>query len=158
MKNSVLVLILFVMQNLWSQSTTIYMIRHAEKGDASADPELSEAGQARAAKWTVCFNDIPLDAIYSSDYKRTKQTAMPIAVSKGKEITIYNPSTLHLKMLTTENPGKTILIVGHSNTIPKQINDLLQQNKYPDIDESEFGHLYKITVDGNAIETALMIP
>lgn len=155
MKNIVLIIFLFVMQNLWSQTTTIYMIRHAEKADTSVNPNLSEAGKARAERWKNYFSEIQIDAIYSSDYNRTKQTGLPIAASKGKELLLYNPSTLQLKTLISENAGQTILIIGHSNTIPKQINALLQENKYPDIDESEFGHLYRIAITDGIISDTL---
>lgn len=51
---------------------------------------------------------------------------------------------MDLKKLLAENKGKTILVVGHSNTIPKHINQLLDKEKYHEIDESEFGNLYVI--------------
>jgi len=63
MKNIYLVITLLFFTKLWSQqaTTTIYLIRHAEKVDNSADPELSEAGTARAANWAQFFKDKPIN-------------------------------------------------------------------------------------------------
>lgn len=137
------------------ETTTIYLIRHAEKADASPDTELSEAGKARAQKWKAYFSDKNIVAIYSTPYKRTTTTAEPLAAANKLAITPYNPSELDLKTIAEKHTGKSVLIVGHSNTIPKYINKLLGENKYPDIDESEFGYMYIVTIKGSEMSCKL---
>lgn len=137
------------------ETTTIYLIRHAEKADASPDTELSEEGKARAQKWKAYFNNKNIAAIYSTPYKRTTATAEPLATANKLAITPYNSSELDLKAIGDKHAGKSILIVGHSNTIPKSINKLLAENKYPDIDESEFGYVYIVTIKGIEISHRL---
>lgn len=158
MKNIILLLTFFLAQTSWSQPTTIYMIRHAEKEDASANPNLSEEGKIRAEKWKSFFKDIPLDVIYTTDYNRTRQTALPIASSKMQEVVVYHPSTLSLEALAKEHRGKALLVVGHSNSIPAQINTLLDRKEFTDMKESEFGNLYTIVIDGKEVTSALSIP
>ena len=135
--------------------TTVYLLRHAEKADTSANPDLSEAGIQRARKLVSMFETIPIDLFFSTPYKRTQQTISAVADSKQKEITTYKPADMDLRKLIAQNPGKTILIVGHSNTIPKYINTLLDKKTYQDIPESEFDHLYTIRVLGAQVSCEL---
>lgn len=157
MKKIILLLSFFFAQVTFSQSTTIYMIRHAEKADASANPHLSEAGKIRAEKWKSFFNDIALDFIYSTDYNRTRETAAPVAISKRKEVVLYNPAEVSLEALINKHPNKTLLIVGHSNTVPAQINALLAREEFIAMKDSEFGNLYLIEIEGKEIKTTLRI-
>ena len=138
-----------------TQTTTIYLIRHAEKADASKNPELSEQGIERALRWANYFEEIPLEIFYTTLTIRTQQTISSVASTKNKEIQFYQPVTFSLKEIAAKHPGKTILIVGHSNTIPKHINDFLGKEIYEKIDENEFGNLYKITIKGKEIEHKL---
>jgi phosphohistidine phosphatase SixA len=151
------ILLCVVVQNSIAQNkTTLYLIRHAEKADQSADPELSPVGAARAVKWVNYFEKTPIDMFYSTNYKRTQQTCAPIAVSKKKEIQVYQPEGLDLQKLIEDHPGKTILIVGHSNSIPKHINQLLGNATYETIPDSEFGRLYIVTSNNGKITTELI--
>ena len=156
MKKICIILMGLFFQSMNAQSeTTIYLIRHAEKADSSANTQLSAEGKKRAEDWANFFKDTSIDIIYSTPYLRTESTCLPIAVSKKKEIISYNPKEMDLKKLVAENPGKTIFIVGHSNTIPKHINQLLGEEKYPEIPESEFGNLYIIKVKNGVISHSL---
>lgn len=144
------------MNNLAAQeTTTIYLIRHAEKADTSPDTDLSDIGKARAEKWKSYFSNKNITAIYSTPYKRTTTTAEPLAKSNKLIVNTYTPSEMDLKTIAEKNSGKSILIVGHSNTIPKYINKLLGENKYPDIDESEFSYVYIVTIDGDSVSSKL---
>ncbi|PKW20996.1 SixA phosphatase family protein [Flavobacterium lindanitolerans] len=154
MKNLCLILLFFLMQTVSGQNqatTTLYLIRHAEKADFSGNPELSDAGMKRAKSWAAYFEKTPIDLFYTTMYKRTQQTCSAIAATKQKDIIFYKPEAMDLKKIIAENPGKTLLIVGHSNTIPNYINKLLGTAKYADIPEPEFGNLYRITVTGEEI-------
>lgn len=141
-----------------SETTTIYLIRHAEKADQSSNPELSQAGIERAKSWANYFEKTPLDVFYTTSYRRTQQTCSTIATTKQKDILFYKPDAMDLKRLISENNGKTILIVGHSNTIPAYINKLLDESKYTDIPESEFGSLYIIKSNNSKITSELIFP
>lgn len=139
-------------------TTTIFLIRHAEKQDDTKNTDLSEAGFERAENWRKYFENTPIDAFYSSGFQRARHTCQPIAFSRDKTITIYKNHLMNLRNVIEENRGKTVLIVGHSNRIPTFINTLLGEEKYPEILESEFGNLYIIKEIDHEITTELIVP
>ena len=142
--------------------TTYYFIRHAEKDEqdpANKDPELTNAGKKRAAKWSEIFKEVKFDAIYSTDFARTRQTASAIAHSQGKTVRLYYPRMLNSPEFQEATKGKTILVVGHSNTTPAFVNAILGEKKYVDINEKENGALFIVHVatDGSKSSEVLYI-
>lgn len=135
--------------NSEEEMTTYFFIRHAEK-DATdpqnRDPQLSDKGVERVKKWIELFKETELDQVYSTNYYRTKGTATPIANSKDLEVQIYDPRNLNDEDFQQKTKGKTVLVVGHSNTNPHFVNAILKQKKYSDIDEAESGTLFVVTV------------
>lgn len=158
MKKFLLLLTLLFLNISFAQSkiTTYYFIRHAEKVDSSQNPDLSEKGLKRAELWNKIFSEISFDEIYSTDYKRTLQTASPTAATKKIEIKLYNPKTINIDSFKKETLGKKVLIVGHSNTTPKFVNDIINQNLFSDIEDETFGNLYIVTVVVNTISYQLL--
>lgn len=152
MKTLYFTVILLIINMSYSQdATTIYLIRHAEKADGSSDPHLSEAGQARAAKWAEWLNSRSVSYLYSTPYNRTKETLQPLADKIKVEIVTYNPSQLDLKALAARHPGKSIVVAGHSNTLPHYVNNLIGKRLYADLAESEFSVVYIITIQGDTV-------
>ncbi|PQJ74463.1 SixA phosphatase family protein [Polaribacter gangjinensis] len=134
-------------------TTTYYLIRHAEKDRTDAtnsNPDLNNFGIARAKKWASYFKNIPLDAVYSTNYKRTQQTAQPTADDKKLSIQSYNPRELYAPDFQKATYGKTVLIVGHSNTTPAFVNAILGEKKYEDMSDDDNGSLYVVTIIGNS--------
>lgn len=133
------------------QTTTYYLIRHAEKdrtNSTNQDPNLNEDGLKRAEKWATYFKDISLDAVYSTNYKRTQQTAKPTANTKKVEILSYNPRELYAADFKKESFGKSVLIVGHSNTTPAFVNAILGEKKYEDMNDDDNATLFIVTIKG----------
>lgn len=125
--------------------TTYYFIRHAEKNSSdlqNKDPQLTKEGQERAKKWAEVFKEVPFDIIFSSDFNRTRSTAQVIADSQEKKIEMYDPKILYDSDFQKKTVGKTVLVVGHSNTNPRFVNLILGQKKYQDLDETEYGSLF----------------
>ena len=157
MKKVLVFLLLFGFQIHFGQtnSTHYYFIRHAEKADSSKNPDLSEKGLERAKQWKMFFSEINFDAVYSTDYNRTLQTIKPIVMENDKLLKIYNPKILDIEVFKKETFGKTILVVGHSNTIPVMVNQIINEKKYRDIEENQFGNLYVVTLVENQILSQL---
>jgi len=135
------------------ESSTYYLIRHAEKDrtdPSNHNPNLTDVGLQRAENWANYFKDIEFDAVYSSDYNRTKQTALPTAKANDLEIQFYNPSDLQVEIFKKNTKGQTVLIVGHSNTTPKFTNELLGKKKYEDMADNVNGGLYIVTITEDA--------
>ncbi len=134
------------------ETTTYYLIRHAEKDrtdKTNRNPNLNENGLKRAEKWAEYFKDIELGAVYSTNYNRTKQTAKPTAESKKLEVLSYNPRTLYDSIFQSATEGKTVLIVGHSNTTPVFANKILGEKMYENMDDHDNASLYIVTISGD---------
>ena len=142
-----------VKNNVEHEVSTIILIRHAEKEDATTkDPSLSEKGKERAEALVQLFNDISIDAFYATPYKRTTETITPIAKAKGKEVLSYNPSDKNsIAEMIQSGKGKKIMIAGHSNTIPPMVNDLIGKNEFTTMDENEYGKIWIVVFKGNAL-------
>lgn len=131
------------------KTTTYYLIRHAEKDKTdknNKDPHLTKAGKKRANKWATIFKDVKFDMVFSTNYNRTKETAMPTAKANAIDITYYNPRNLASKEFIENTKGKTVLIVGHSNTTPKFANALLEKENYALMQEDNNANLYIVTL------------
>ena len=140
-----------------SEVTTYYFIRHAEKDTLNPDnedPELTETGVERARKWAEVFRDIEFDLIFSSKYKRTLNTAKPIAASQDKEINFFNTEKLNDEDFQQKTKGKTVLVVGHSNLNPEFVNYIIQEKKYEDLDEREYGSLFIAVIHPDGTRTS----
>ena len=71
-----------------SAQKLVIVVRHAERADggagvsmagAPADPLLSAAGEARAAKLAGMLEEAAITAIVVTEFRRTQDTAKPIA-------------------------------------------------------------------------------
>ena len=150
-KKLLLICILVFTTSVWcsSEVTTYYFIRHAEKlriDKTDQNPKLSEEGLKRADAWRTVFSNVNLDAIYSTDYLRTKLTAKPTADSKSLPILLYDPSDMYSDSFKRETSGQTVLVVGHSNTTTIFVNKALGEEKYGQIKDTNNSNLYIVTV------------
>ncbi len=127
-----------------NSATTLILVRHAEKvKDGSNDPILTPDGEARANELMYILKHVELNAIYSTPYKRTQQTVLPTARDKNLEIQNYKPGDRDfLKKVLNSHSGKTVLIVGHSNTIPMLANELAGQKDYKDLNDATYDNLF----------------
>ena len=108
-------------------------------------------GRARALKWSQVLKNVKLNAVYSTNYNRTQETANPTAASHHLKVINYNPSKIDYKAFKKETKGKTVLVVGHSNTIPNFVNALIGQDKYKQIADTNNANLYIVTIMGDKI-------
>ena len=132
------------------ETTVYYLIRHAEKDrtdNTNINPNLNKIGQDRAIKWASYFKNVHLDAIYSTTYNRTLQTAAPTARVKKLQILNYNPTNMFNKDFKEKTKGKVTLIVGHSNTTPVFVNKILGDEKYQNMDDNDNSSLYVVKIN-----------
>jgi len=134
-------------------TTTIIFVRHAEKEALPADdPELTPAGNARAAELArqLTFADVVagVDAVYSTPYRRTLSTAKPTADALGLEINRYDPddNDAVLNKILRDHKGEVVLIVGHSNTLQGLIADVGASKNVPDIADNEYDNIYIVSI------------
>ena len=133
---------------LQKEASTFFLVRHAEKASIGNDPHLTEAGVQRANELARLLSQVPLNAVYSSNYNRTKETAQPTATAQNLSIEAYNPSEQEAfaTAVLAQYPADKVLIVGHSNTIPALVNIFLGEETYPDLSDSAYDNLYVVTV------------
>ena len=134
-------------------TTTIIFFRHAEQtSHDEADPPLSEAGHRRVAELTRQLVDADvvagIDAIYSTPYVRSLETAQPIADQLDLPINAYAADDTEeiLDTILKNHKGKIILVIGHSNTLPVLIANLGASKKVPAIAQNEFDNIYIISI------------
>ena len=76
---------------------------------------------------------------------------MPAAKAINKEIVIYYPNSLNANQLISDYKGKTILIVGHSNTIPNLVNNVIKEKVYREIDERTYNDLFIVQIKNDKL-------
>ncbi len=140
--------------NVQAAATTVIVVRHAEKGsDDPRDPTLTAAGRERALALREVLRDAKVSAIYSTQYRRNRQTVEPLAQHFGLTIierpvssanaTTY-PADIAREVLAA-NLGKTVVVVGHSNTVP-QIVQAFSGVPVKAMEDSEYDHIFIVVV------------
>ena len=148
-------------QNSTAPDTILYLVRHAEKqlpvaGEKLSDPDLTEAGKQRALALAHQLGDEPITHIFSSDFRRTKQTVAPLAKQKGLDIQLYNPRKLDDFAAQLRDTKGRILVSGHSNSTPNLVK-LLGGAPGPPIAETwEYDRLYVLVINGKQTTTLSM--
>lgn len=142
--------------------TTVFLIRHAERAEEPRqDPPLTEKGVARSEALARLLSTAGIKAIYTSQFARTKLTAEPLAKQLGVTATpislktspsnpraIAEESTKETVDKILSHAGGSVLVVGHSNSIPDVIK-MLGGDAVPTIDEKKFDDLFVVTVYAN---------
>jgi broad specificity phosphatase PhoE len=141
-----------------TSATTAIVVRHAEKAATPADdPKLSALGEVRARDLYDAIKDAGVSAVITTQYVRTKQTAQPTvdALSLPTEVVVTTASAAaHARDVAAAvraHAGHTVLVVGHSNTVPAIIEALGAKRPAP-ICDAEYDNLYIVTIapDGRA--------
>ena len=130
-------------------ATTVLLVRHAEKATEvrTQDPGLSPAGLARAQALAHAAGSAQVAAIYVSQFKRTQQTVAPLAA--GLNLTpIEHPAgdvNGLAQAIRTNWNGRTVLVAGHSNTVP-QIVTALTGAPMEDIPDNQYDNLFVVVL------------
>ncbi|MCC6423183.1 MAG: histidine phosphatase family protein [Phycisphaerales bacterium] len=128
------------------RTTTIYLVRHAEKENDGADPDLSAQGQARAKALSTRLKDAGIQRIFATNARRTQQTVAPLAKWLKLKVQVVSADDIDAMVSRISDcTGENILVAAHSNTIGPIIEGLGGDTIDP-IDESEFDNLYIVTI------------
>lgn len=137
-----------------SAATTVVVVRHAEKStDDPRNPSLSPEGRSRAIALSTLLRNAGVTDIYTTQYKRTRQTAEPLAQQFGiaiveRPINSANSATYAgdlTREILTRSAGKGVLVVGHSNTVP-DIVKALSGSAVPEIADPEYDHIFVVVI------------
>ena len=130
--------------------TVFVIVRHAEKAaNDQKDPTLSEAGNARALRVAERLSAAQVSSVYATGYRRTQQTAAPTALAHRLEVRTYDaamPAKDFATRLRAAHANGTILVVGHSNTVPAIAAALCSCDVAP-LREDEYDRWIRIHTD-----------
>ncbi len=154
MKTKILLFLMFaitqigISQKLSDSMTTIILVRHAEKAaDGTNNPTLSKAGLLRSIQLAYMLREDSIAAVFSTDYERTIKTAEPTANFHDLPVKKYmaNNQVAFLENILAQYQGKTVLIVGHSNTVPDMLN-WLTDKPYWKIEDYVYNDFFVVNV------------
>lgn len=130
--------------------TTVMIVRHAEKAiHPPDDPPLTADGEKRAETLARILNNTGVSAVFSTNTIRTRETVNNYADSRGIEIKTYNTVEEVTNLIKSHHVGKTVLVAGHSNTVPVII-EALGVSSAPTIG-NEFNNLFIVTICHNDV-------
>lgn len=139
-----------------SAPTVVVIVRHAEKAAQPAnDPPLTETGVERAQALALMLRAAKVDVVMHTPTTRTRETARPVAEQFGltPEVLPLGPLPVHAAAVAEavrRHPGRTIVVVGHSNTIMAYIA-ALGGPKRADLCDHEYDGLYTVIIDGASV-------
>lgn len=142
-------------------ATTVVVVRHAERpSDSGSDPGLSAEGEARAQALVRALAGAEVAAVYTTQYRRTRDTGATLAEAVGVEVTVRpidaGNAARHASDLAAEviakHRGETVVVVGHSNTVPDLVA-AFGGAEPEEIAESEYDRLYLLVVDGGGVRS-----
>jgi broad specificity phosphatase PhoE len=131
-------------------AVTVFIVRHAEKVSAAVDASLSRAGEARAKELARMLEDAGITHIYVSQFKRTQETAVPLAKQIHRNPVIADAGRTDdlVAGLKALPPGSRALVITHSNLIPA-IVEKLSGKTVSELTDTDYDRLYVVSVAPN---------
>src|SRR4051812_42264699 len=166
-KTAILITFLFLLVGAFGTAAaqarkTIILIRHAEKETAEMtdqnDPPLAAAGKERAERLVKRIGKFRPGAIYSTNFKRTRDTVTPLAKKRNKTVEIYDASKPQ-DLVNTIMASKTkrFVVVGHSNTIPPLVNLLTGKDLFKNLQDAEYSVIWIVRMrEGKVTKVELL--
>ena len=156
-------LVVLVTPALAAAQQLVLVVRHAERADAGAtaaemraapDPPLSAAGKARAEKLAAMLADARISGIYVTEFKRTQQTAEPLAAKLGLTTKVMSSkdTAALIADIKSRHGHDVVLVVAHSDTAPEIIKAF--SGPTVTIADDEFDNLF-IVVPGTGAFTRI---
>lgn len=157
MKKSIFILLLLsICSNAFGYEipkiTTVYIVRHAEKDVSdpkNQDPDLNESGKLRAGDLKSRLKNHKIDAVFSTKFKRNKQTAEGVAEVNGLSIREYDAHKYNelSELVKTEFKNKKVLIIGHSNSVLEIIESFGAVRPIATLTDSDYDFLFELKID-----------
>ncbi|TGE19998.1 histidine phosphatase family protein [Hymenobacter elongatus] len=137
--------------------TTVYIVRHAEKDPTPglADPALTPAGEQRATALRDKIGQQPVVAIFTTNTTRTRTTVAPLAAARQLTPQVYDARQLGAlaDRIRGEFAGKTVVVVGHSNTILETAEALGVTRPVAIVNDNEFSYLLEVKLPSSGAPT-----
>lgn len=124
-----------------------YVMRHLNTPQGERDPDLTSEGQAAAARLPGLFARERPAAIYVTAFRRTRQTAAPLAARYGLTPIVYDPADTPSLVAQVRSGPLPALVVGHSNTVPDIVEQLGGARPAP-LSHPDFGDVWRVDAQG----------
>ena len=135
-------------------NASVYVVRHLNTPEGERDPDLLPEGRHAAAQLSERLHDAGIAAIYVTDFRRTRQTAGPLAERLGLTPIVYNPFDNAALVAQVRAGPLPALIVGHSNTVPEIVERLGGARPGP-LGHHDFGDIWRIGPDGATTQSRI---
>jgi phosphohistidine phosphatase SixA len=130
--------------------TTVLFVRHADVDVpppvGNPDPSLNTKGVIRANELARVAEAAGVSAIFTSELKRTKETAAPLAarLDLARPPSVVPDVAEFAAGVRAGRYGPVVLVVGHTNTVPPLIDALVSPQ--PNIMIEGFDNLLVVSV------------
>lgn len=142
-----------------SYPRTIVLVRHAEKDvEPKDDPNLSEAGAARAKRLSDMLSKSGVTHAFATEYQRTQQTLSLLSVACGVQVQVVPARSADTLLSALDSlPRNAIAVVaGHSNTVPLLVEKLSGGQTKVKLDDSEYDRMFVVTQWGPGRESRVV--
>lgn len=141
-------------------ATVVLLVRHAEKAPGAGDVPLSAEGEARARALVEVGRVAGVQAIITTQYARTRSTGAPLAAALHltpeiipAQADVPSHAAAVSEAIRRNHQGRTVLVVGHSNTIPP-IVAALGGERFRDLCDPEYDALFVVVLsDAGPVRT-----
>jgi phosphohistidine phosphatase SixA len=123
-----------------------YVMRHLQKAEGP-DPALSAEGAANARRLATWFKSHAPKVIFVSATRRARETAAPLAARLKLALKEYDPRDTPGLVARVKAESGSVLIVGHSNTVPEIVEALGGARPAP-LAETDFGAIWHVRSNG----------
>lgn len=139
-------------------TTKVYIVRHAEKVDETDSTDLSPAGRQRAVALADTLAERGIDSIFTTPYRRTRQTAEPLASRIGVRPAAYAAAPVDVVVNRVGRiRGKNVLVVGHSNTILDIARGLGVRPRLSAIASGDFDNLLRVRIQRGPLRRSVRL-
>lgn len=132
-----------------AQTTTVWVVRHAEKDKSNPqdnNPSLSEEGRIRAGDLAAYLKKVKFDVAFATPTKRTHQTLDSLVIPK---VVNYKDIKSLVDSIKTNYVGKNVIIAGHSNTVLEIIEAFGGKRPKEELTDDDYDYIFELSVKGD---------
>jgi len=132
-----------------AQTTTVWVVRHAEKDKSNPqdnNPSLSDEGRIRAGDLATYLKKVKFDVAFATPTKRTHQTLDSLVIPK---VVDYKDIKSLVDSIKTNYVGKNVIIAGHSNTVLEIIEAFGGKKPKEELTDDDYDYIFELSVKGN---------
>lgn len=137
------------------QRFTLYIARHAEKQEGDLDPALTKEGYRRALGLGQMLRHAEIEVVYSTYYRRSMGTALPVARAFNLPIEFYKADEYEALLDKVHEQNHNALIIGHSNTVSELVAHA--GGASVELSEDDYGDLFQLSIKGDDVMTTRLI-